>query len=43
MRAAFAMTTVRGTSVQQLILMALSVIAMDTYRGHPSRDHAPTS
>lgn len=38
-----AMQTVRGISPQQFILMALSVIAPDTHRGHPRRDHAPTS
>lgn len=32
-----------GISLQQFILMALSVIAMDTYWGHPSRDHTPSS
>ena len=38
-----AVTTVRGISPQPFILMALSVIAPDTYRGDPGRDHAPTS
>lgn len=42
-KTALAMTTVSGISVQQFILMALSVIAMDTYRGDPSRDHTPTT
>lgn len=42
-KTALAVTTVGGISLQQFILMALSVIAADTYRGHPSRDHAPTS
>ncbi len=42
MKTALAMTTVRGISLQQSILMALSVIALDAYRGDPRRDHTPT-
>lgn len=38
---ALAMTTARGFSLQQSALMALSVIALDTHRGDPRRDHAP--
>lgn len=39
---ALAMTTATGISLQQFILMALSVIALDTYWGDAGRDHAPT-
>ena len=42
-KTALAMTTVSGISLQQYILMALRVIAMDTYRSDPSRDHTPAS
>lgn len=37
------LTTVRGISLQQFILMALSVIVLETYRGDPSCDHTPTT